>query len=74
MASVASEAATAPMAADANAPPVVAKPPQKLLGRAFYESIGSPKAIVAPMVDQSEFVSHNKNSCIVMDEKPVVAC
>lgn len=25
-------------------------------GRAFYESIGSPKFIVAPMVDQSEFV------------------
>ena len=30
----------------------------KLHGRAFYESIGSPKAIVAPMVDQSEFVSN----------------
>ncbi|CAM1505405.1 Fc.00g110420.m01.CDS01 [Cosmosporella sp. VM-42] len=27
----------------------------KLHGRAFYESIGSPKFIVAPMVDQSEF-------------------
>lgn len=26
-------------------------------GRAFYESIGSPKFILAPMVDQSEFVS-----------------
>ena len=27
----------------------------KLFGRAFYESIGSPKMIVAPMVDRSEF-------------------
>lgn len=30
--------------------------PKKLHGRAFYESIGSPKFVVAPMVDQSEFV------------------
>lgn len=29
---------------------------QKLHGRAFYESIGSPKLILAPMVEQSEFV------------------
>lgn len=29
---------------------------EKLHGRAFYESIGSPKYVVAPMVDQSEFV------------------
>ncbi|CAK7563225.1 MAG: tRNA dihydrouridine synthase [Sporothrix epigloea] len=29
--------------------------PKKLHGRAFYESIGSPRHIVAPMVDQSEF-------------------
>lgn len=28
---------------------------KKLHGRAFYESIGSPKLILAPMVDQSEF-------------------
>ncbi|KKA28190.1 hypothetical protein TD95_003727 [Thielaviopsis punctulata] len=28
---------------------------KKLHGRAFYESIGSPKYVVAPMVDQSEF-------------------
>jgi hypothetical protein len=33
--------------------PVTSK---KLHGRAFYESIGSPKYIVAPMVDRSEFV------------------
>lgn len=31
-------------------------PGMKLTGRAFYESIGSPKMIVAPMVDRSEFV------------------
>lgn len=31
---------------------------KKLHGRAFYESVGSPKFIVAPMVDQSEFVGH----------------
>lgn len=35
-----------------------AEGPKKLHGRAFYESIGSPKFIVAPMVDQSEFVRH----------------
>ncbi|KAL3419412.1 tRNA-dihydrouridine(16/17) synthase [Phlyctema vagabunda] len=29
--------------------------PGKLHGRAFYESIGSPKFVLAPMVDQSEF-------------------
>ena len=28
----------------------------KPTGRAFYESLGSPKMILAPMVDQSEFV------------------
>lgn len=33
-------------------------PVQKLHGRAFYESIGSPRFIVAPMVNQSEFVRH----------------
>ena len=32
--------------------------PKKLQGRQFYESIGSPKYIVAPMVDRSEFVSN----------------
>lgn len=30
---------------------------KKLHGRAFYESIGAPKYILAPMVDQSEIVS-----------------
>ncbi|RFU26212.1 hypothetical protein B7463_g10116, partial [Scytalidium lignicola] len=29
--------------------------PSKLNGRKFYESIGSPKFVLAPMVDQSEF-------------------
>ncbi len=33
-----------------------ALPRKKLTGRAFYESLGSPKLILAPMVDQSEFV------------------
>lgn len=40
--------------ASETAPAAVTKP-AKLHGRAFYESIGSPKYIVAPMVDQSEF-------------------
>ncbi|KAL9074433.1 MAG: hypothetical protein Q9161_002221 [Pseudevernia consocians] len=46
----------------ANEPPTPASthPPsparrRKLSGRAFYESLGSPKMILAPMVDQSEF-------------------
>ncbi len=30
--------------------------PKKLTGRAFYESIGTPKMVLAPMVDRSEFV------------------
>ena len=36
----------------------------RLHGRAFYESIGSPKMIVAPMVDRSEFVgTSSSNRC-----------
>ena len=30
---------------------------KKPTGRAFYESIGKPSVVLAPMVDQSEFVS-----------------
>ncbi|KAH8880722.1 FMN-linked oxidoreductase [Thozetella sp. PMI_491] len=45
-------AANAPTPSGADAP---ALPNKKLRGRAFYESIGSPKFIIAPMVDQSEF-------------------
>ncbi|KAK4157976.1 dihydrouridine synthase [Chaetomidium leptoderma] len=44
----------APAVATAAAAAAAVKKP-KLHGRAFYESIGSPKYIVAPMVDQSEF-------------------
>lgn len=33
----------------------MARPSQKLRGRKFYESIGSPKVVLAPMVDHSEF-------------------
>lgn len=39
--------------------PAFTQPPTsrtKLHGRDFYKSIGSPKMILAPMVDQSEFV------------------
>lgn len=47
----------------------------RLRGRAFYESIGSPKFVLAPMVDQSEFVLHSslRFSGIVTDISPGVA-
>lgn len=48
-------AATSMPGSDTNGVTSGVKP--KLHGRAFYESIGSPKFVVAPMVDQSEFVS-----------------
>ena len=44
--------------------------PKKLHGRAFYESLGSPRFVLAPMVDQSEFVilPHvlSKDSLLIM--------
>lgn len=46
----------ATMATETTATAAGAAPAVKLHGRAFYESIGSPKFVVAPMVDQSEFV------------------
>ena len=44
-------------------------PRRKLTGRAFYESIGSPKVVLAPMVDQSEFVGNFRyyDSTLLLD-------
>jgi hypothetical protein len=43
---------------------------EKLTGRAFYESIGSPKMVIAPMVDRSEFVG----SCSLISGRIIVTC
>lgn len=58
----------------ANEPPTPAStnPPsparrRKVTGRAFYESLGSPKMILAPMVDQSEFVRFFSIGSLVVD-------
>ncbi|KAK3990651.1 dihydrouridine synthase [Cladorrhinum sp. PSN332] len=51
---MASETAAPPPAAVQATAPAPA-PRKKLHGRVFYESIGSPKYMLAPMVDQSEF-------------------
>lgn len=54
---MAASAETQPVSEAQNAPvDVTSQLRKKLLGREFYESIGSPKYIVAPMVDRSEFV------------------
>jgi tRNA-dihydrouridine synthase 1 len=51
------------MADSTNVETDASAPRKKLTGRAFYESIGSPKYILAPMVDQSEFVSPSPTLC-----------
>jgi hypothetical protein len=46
-----------------------ASKPKTLHGRAFYESLGSPRFVLAPMVDQSEFVilaSPSKDTLLIM--------
>jgi len=53
MVTTTSSPGTAENGSSAASPASVGK---KLHGRTFYESIGSPKFILAPMVDQSEFV------------------
>ncbi|KAJ5114336.1 hypothetical protein NUU61_000095, partial [Penicillium alfredii] len=47
--------ATPPQGVEPTSAPTPQSPRGKLLGRQFYESLGSPKYILAPMVDRSEF-------------------
>lgn len=44
---------------------------RKLHGRAFYESIGSPKLILAPMVEQSEFVCFLRAFALLIEEQSI---